>query len=93
VVIAGRAAKPALPFGMFYTRDLSIRGFAMFNATPDEQRQAAFDINRWLSNGQLHALIGATFSLAQTAQAHKLLEENTLHGAGTLAGKVVIKVQ
>lgn len=92
VVIAGRAAKPALPFGMFYTRDLSIRGFAMFNATPDEQRQAAFDINRWLSSGQLHALIGATLPLAQTAQAHKLLEENTLQGAGTLAGKVVVTI-
>jgi NADPH:quinone reductase len=92
VVIAGRAAKPALPFGIFYPRDLSIRGFAMFNASPDEQRNAAFDMNRWLSAGLLHANIGATFPLAQTQAAHQLLEDNTLHGAGTLSGKVVVAI-
>ncbi|HQR41152.1 MAG TPA: NADPH:quinone reductase [Gemmatales bacterium] len=90
VVIAGRAAKPALPFGPFYTRDLSVRGFAMFNATPSEQRRCAEDISRWLAAGKLQALIGQTFRLTQTAAAHALLEANTLHNAGTLAGKVVV---
>src|SRR5947208_1271645 len=40
IVIAGRAAKPPLPFGSFYPRDCSILGFAMFNASPDEQRRS-----------------------------------------------------
>lgn len=92
VVIAGRAAKPALPFGIFYTRDISVRGFAMFNATPAEQRHCAEDLNRWLAAGKLQALIGATFPLRDTAKAHQLLEANTLHNAGTLAGKVVVEM-
>jgi NADPH2:quinone reductase len=92
VVIAGRAAKPALPFGVFYTRDISVRGFAMFNASPAEQRNCAEDLNRWLAAGKLKALIGATFQLKETAAAHHLLEANSLHNAGTLAGKVVIEV-
>lgn len=93
VVIAGRAAKPVLPFGIFYVRDLSIRGFAMFNATPAEQRHCSEDINRWLASGKLKAVIGKTYPLAQTADAHRFLEANTMQGAGTLVGKVVIHVQ
>lgn len=93
VIIAGRAAKPPLPFGAFYTRDLSVRGFAMFNATPDEQRKCAHDMNQWLASGKLHAVIGNTFPLDQTADAHRFLEANTMHGAGTLVGKVVVQVQ
>ncbi len=90
IVMAGRQAQPTFPVGPFYVKDLSLFGFAMFNASPDEQRACADDINRWLAAKTLHALIGKTFSLAETAAAHRLLEENTLHKAGTLAGKVVI---
>jgi NADPH2:quinone reductase len=92
VVIAGRAAKPPLPFGSFYPRDLSILGFAMFNASADEQRTCAADINRWLASGALKPLIGRTFPLAETAAAHHFLEDNSLHGAGTLVGKVIINI-
>ena len=62
----------------------------MFNATPDEQRRCADDINRWLAEGKLRPPIGRTFPLAEAAAAHRLLEENTLHKAGTLIGKVVL---
>jgi NADPH2:quinone reductase len=62
----------------------------MFNASPDEQRVCATDINRWLAEKKLRVPIGKTFPLADTAAAHRLLEENTLHKAGTLTGKVVI---
>ena len=34
------------------SRDLSLYGFAMFNATAAEQRRCAEDINRWLKEGQ-----------------------------------------
>ena len=37
ILMAGRTAKPVLPLGSFYPRDCSLHGFAMFNATPDEQ--------------------------------------------------------
>jgi NADPH2:quinone reductase len=90
IVMAGRQAQPTFPVGPFYTRDLALFGFAMFNATADEQRACADDINRWLAEKQLHALIGKAFPLAETAAAHRFLEDNTLHKAGTLAGKVIV---
>src|SRR5262249_17287472 len=49
VVMAGRQAQPLFPVGPFYTRDLALYGFAMFNATAAEQRRGAEDINRWLA--------------------------------------------
>jgi NADPH2:quinone reductase len=90
VVIAGRQAQPVFPVGSFYTRDLALYGFAMFNASPEEQRQCAADINRWLAEKKLHVAIGRTFPLAEAATAHCFLEENSLHKAGTLTGKVVL---
>jgi NADPH2:quinone reductase len=90
VLIAGRQAKPVFPVGPFYVKGLSLFGFAMFNATAAEQRRAADDINRWLAEGKLRPPVGKAFPLAQAAEAHRLLEENTLHGAGTLVGKVVL---
>jgi NADPH2:quinone reductase len=90
IVMAGRQAQPTFPVGAFYTKDLSLHGFAMFNASPAEQRACADDINRWLAEKKLRAPIGRTFPLAETAAAHRFLEENTLGKAGTLTGKVVI---
>jgi NADPH2:quinone reductase len=90
VIMAGRQAQPVFPVGPFYVKGLSLHGFAMFNATAAEQRRSAEDINRWLASGALKPLIGRTFPLAQTAEAHRLLEENTLAKAGTLAGKIVL---
>jgi NADPH2:quinone reductase len=90
VVMAGRQAQPLFPVGSFYTKDLSLYGFAMFNATPAEQRRCADDINRWLAEKKLHAPIGRTFKLAEAAAAHRLQEENTLHKAGSLSGKIVL---
>ncbi|MDB5350025.1 MAG: 2-haloacrylate reductase [Planctomycetota bacterium] len=92
ILMAGRAAKPPLPLGAFYPRCCSIHGFAMFNCTPLEQRRCAEDINRWAQEGKLHPIIGKEFPLEQTAEAEQFLEDNTLHGAGTLTGKVVIRV-
>jgi NADPH:quinone reductase len=90
IIMAGRTAKPFFPVGPFYVKGLSLYGFAMFNATPDEQRASADDINRWLAEGKLRPSIGRTFPLAETAAAHRFLEENTLQKAGFLVGKVVL---
>jgi NADPH2:quinone reductase len=90
VLIAGRQAKPIFPVGPFYVRDLSLYGFAMFNATPEEQRRCAEDINRWLVEKKVRIPIGRTFRLGEAAAAHRFLEENTLYKAGTLVGKVVL---
>jgi NADPH2:quinone reductase len=90
VLIAGRQAKPVFPVGPFYVKGLSMFGFAMFNATAAEQQRCADDINHWLAEGRLHPPIGKVFPLSEAASAHRFLEENTLHGAGTLVGKVVL---
>ncbi|HEV3386482.1 MAG TPA: NADPH:quinone reductase [Gemmata sp.] len=90
VVMAGRQARPAFPNGPFYVKGLSMYGFAMFNASPDEQAVCAEDINSWEGSGKLKALIGKRFSLAETGLAHQFQEENTTRKAGTLTGKIVI---
>ncbi|MBX3440083.1 MAG: zinc-binding dehydrogenase, partial [Planctomycetaceae bacterium] len=68
-------------------------GFAMFNASPDEQRRAADEMNRWAAAGQWRPLVGATFPLSEAAAAQRLQEENTLHKQGTLTGKVVLTTE
>ena len=90
ILMAGREARPVFPVGPFYTKDCSLHGFAMFNAPPQEQQAAAVDINRWLAAGQLKPRIDRVWPLAKAVDSHKLQEENTLHKAGTLAGKLVL---
>ncbi|HEY2894292.1 MAG TPA: NADPH:quinone reductase [Pirellulales bacterium] len=90
IVMAGRDARPPFPVGPFYVKGCSLYGFAMFNATADEQRAAAVDLNRWLAEGKLKANIDRVMPMAEAAAAHRLQEENTLHNAGTLSGKLVL---
>jgi NADPH:quinone reductase len=90
IIMAGRQAQPILPAGPFYTRDMSLHGFAMFNATPQEQRLCSEDINRWLGEGKLDVPIGRTFPLSEAAADHRLQEENTLNMAGSLSVKIVL---
>jgi NADPH2:quinone reductase len=90
IIMAGREARPIFPVGPFYVKDCALHGFAMFNASPDVQRQAADDMNRWMAAGQLRPRIDRVLPLAETAAAHRLQEENTLGKAGTLAGKIVL---
>lgn len=91
VLMAGRDARPQFPVGPFYVKGCSILGFVMFKATPGEQRAAADDLNRWFSAGRLHARIDRVLPLSQAAAAHRLQEENTVHRAGTISGKIVLK--
>mgnify|MGYP001157600013 FL=1 len=92
VVRAGREARPVFPLGLFYVKDCELHGFAMFNYSAAEQRQCGEDLNRWLAEGKLRANIDRTLPLAEAAVAHRLQEENTIHGAGTLAGKIILKL-
>jgi len=90
VVMAGRDARPSFPVGPFYVKGCSLHGFAMFNATPAEQQMAAKDINRWLASGALRPRIDRLMPLSETATAHRLQEEATLGGKGTISGKLVL---
>lgn len=91
IVMAGRDARPPLPVGPFYVKGCTLVGFALFNATPEELKAAGDDINRWHAAGKLKANIDRLLPLEETAAAHRLQEENTLHRAGTLTGKIVLK--
>jgi NADPH2:quinone reductase len=93
VLMAGRDARPVFPVGPFYVKDCSLHGFAMFNASPEEQRAAAGDITCWLADGRLKPRIDRVLPLAKAAEAHRLQEDNTLHMTGTLAGKIVLEVR
>ncbi len=91
ILMAGREARPTFPVGPFYVKDCSLHGFAMFNASPDEQRVAAEEINTWQSNRAYRPRIDRVFALSEAARAHQLQEDNTLRKAGTLAGKIVLQ--
>ncbi len=91
VLMAGRDARPQFPVGPFYVKECKLHGFVMFKASPEEMEPCGRDISRWLGEGKLKANIGKVFSLDEAAAAHQLQEDNTLHGAGTLAGKIVVK--
>src|SRR5688572_2666591 len=90
ILMAGREARPTFPDGPFYVKGCSLHGFAMLNATPDEQRAAAEDINRWLSAGKLKPRFDGIMPLDQSAGAQQWQEENTFGKAGRLTGKIVI---
>ncbi len=91
VVMAGREARPEFPVGPFYVNNLSLHGFAMFNATPDEQRTCADAINSVFEQGGWDPQIGRVLPLAEAAEAHQLQEDNTLGKKGTLSGKIVLE--
>ena len=91
ILMAGRDARPQFPVGPFYVKGCSLYGFAMFNATSEEQRTSAEDINRWLAEGKLKPKIDRILPLSQTAEAHRLQEQSTIHKSGAVAGKLVLK--
>jgi NADPH2:quinone reductase len=91
ILMAGRDARPPFPVGPFYVKGCHLYGFAMFNATTDELRAAADDVNRWLAAGKLKPCIDRVLPLAETATAHRLQEESTIGKRGTLAGKIVVR--
>lgn len=90
VLMAGRDARPDFLLGPFYVNDLRMVGFAMFNASPDEQCPCAEDMNRWFAEGKWRPLIGQRYPLSEAAAAHRLQEENTLGQQGSLKGKIAL---
>jgi NADPH:quinone reductase len=90
ILMAGRQARPDFPLGAFYTRDLAMLGFAMFNATPDEQRACGDGINAAFAKGCWKPQVGKEFPISEAAAAHQLQQDNTLEKKGTLAGKIVL---
>ena len=91
ILMAGRQARPELPVGPFYVKDLRLIGFAMFNGTPEEQRTAGDGLNALYELNHWRPQIGVTLPLSESAAAHQLQEDNTLNKQGTLRGKIVLE--
>jgi NADPH2:quinone reductase len=92
ILMAGRAAKPVLPLGVVLPPGLRAPGLR------DVQRhgrraEAVRRRHQPLGGGRpAQADRRRTFPLAEAAQAEQFLEDNTVGGAGTLTGKVVITI-
>jgi NADPH2:quinone reductase len=91
VVMAGRDARPVFPVGPFYSKNCSLFGFIILNTPAEGLSAAAEDINRWMSEGKLKPQIDRILPLSETAEAHRLQEESTMHKTGALTGKIVLK--
>lgn len=79
-----QGSEPALPVGALYTRDIRVCGFAISNASTADLAQAARFINRQLAAGALRSRIGATYWLADAAQAQAAL------AAGQVRGRILV---
>ncbi len=85
VVMSGLGrGDPVLPVGLLYTRDASLHGFAISNASVGELAAAARSINRLLAAGRLRARIGARFRLQDAARAQAAM------AAGRTGGRIVV---
>jgi NADPH2:quinone reductase len=89
ILMAGLDARPVLPAGPFYTKDCSLHGFAISNATNQELQECAKAINESLASGTLKARISRVMPLAESAAAHQLLEDS-LRGLAKVKGKIVL---
>ncbi len=75
VLMSGLGARPPLPAGGIYTRDASITGFAISNASLDDLAAAAVVMNRMLAAGALRVRPPRVLLLEQAAEAHRLMED------------------
>jgi NADPH:quinone reductase-like Zn-dependent oxidoreductase len=73
IALAGMAARPVLPMGELYTRDASIRGFVISNASVADLGDASQVINRFLAAKRLAARIHRALPLTAAADSHRQL--------------------
>jgi NADPH:quinone reductase-like Zn-dependent oxidoreductase len=77
VLITGIGSTVPLPLEQLYLRDASLRGFVISNATVTDLGDAATAINDGVSRGLLRVRIGTRLPLAQSVQAHQLVENGS----------------
>lgn len=87
IIAAGLSARVPMPMGALYTRDASLRGFAISNASSADLASAAALINRRLAAGELTSRIGRRLPLSQAAEAHRLQQAS---GAEKVRGRIVV---
>jgi NADPH:quinone reductase-like Zn-dependent oxidoreductase len=80
VVMAGLDARPLLPVGPLYTRDIHIVGFAISNASTPDLAAAARRINQLVVDGVLDAGPVEVLPLSAAANAHRRIERGEVRG-------------
>lgn len=81
VLVAGMTSQTTLPIGVLYTRDVSVHGFAISNATEADLADAARSINKLLRTGQLRAHDVVAMPLSSAARAHNSQERRDFPGS------------
>lgn len=84
LLTAGMGQVAPLPVGELYTRDLSLRGFAISNTRATNLALAARRLNRLLAAGRLQPREVIVMPVSEAANAYQLVEE------GKAPGKVVL---
>ena len=79
VVVGSRGAVEINPRALM-TRDASIHGLTLFNATPRELEGIHAAIGAGLENGTLHPVVGRELPLAEAARAHEAVLEPGAYG-------------
>jgi NADPH:quinone reductase-like Zn-dependent oxidoreductase len=74
VLISGLDSRPSVRAGDIYTRDASLLGFAISNASVSDLAAAARVINGLLARGALRSRAGEVFPLSRAADAHRAIE-------------------
>lgn len=87
VVMSGLGARPVLPIGALYVKDISITGFAITYATVAEMRAASERINTLAAAGKLRTRVAQILPLAEARRAHELIEAKDAR----LDGKLIVK--
>lgn len=90
VVMSGIDHRPAFPQGMYYTRDISLVGFAISNASVAELARAAAVINGTLADGSMSTRIAKILPISEARQAHELMD--SARSGTRLRGRLVIHV-
>lgn len=85
VLMSGLKGRDAeLPVGALYTRDITLCGFAISNASVADLACAARATNRLLAAGNLQSRIGATFHLSEAARAQEAM------ASGRIRGRIIV---
>jgi NADPH:quinone reductase len=80
LVIAGLTQETLFPVGPFYTRNATLYGFTISDATTDELRQSAEEINQRVASGALKGRVAQKLPLSQAALAYDIFESTSPPG-------------
>jgi NADPH:quinone reductase-like Zn-dependent oxidoreductase len=80
IVTATGEPTVSLPARSYYTRDISVLGFAISNAPTSDLAGAARIINSRLADNTLQVRIAARMPLTAAAEAHRQMEAGDVHG-------------